>query len=1340
MEQITLDPEDYFHLTRAIGYAELKKLRKTSDVFGDELLLTPDSAFAQDPLAVSPDQLALIASRVGGFFGLAADKTADLSGMATLGQWAEYVQEHVGPRPRVITFYTSGSTGEPKPIVRDYYFLEQDALHLAEMLQGTKRILGLVPPHHIYGFIYTVLIPKVLGAQRSDLRFKRPARIIKDLTHEDALIGFPHIWRLCSETKERFPAGVIGVTSTGPCPPEIIRTLKRQGLQVMFEIYGSSESGAMGYRSNPDDPLTLMATWKRFGEDQFVRDLEDGGQSEPFAFQDVLEWVDATRFFVKKRLDSAVQVAGTNVYPAKVREALLAHDAVADCAVRLMRPEEGDRLKAFVVLKDGFTAEPAMRDALRVHLAGRLYRVEQPGSITFGPELPKNEMGKPADWTVDTKQVAMTLEQALEKLKAHRRVIAPGQEFAVDGLRSERGMGGGMGDAWGVAGLFFEVFGGSFPFETYYIPERLLEENRLGLVHSAVARTAGGEIVGYGSLFRSSAPHHGVYEIGSHVVHPAYRGTQVPLALQKFIRDALIPRHGVEVFFSEAPCHQVVTQKFAAMSGLLETALEIGLMPASAYTATEHPDDRVSTLLLFGRTRGDRRRLHVPAVYQDAVDYLLQDARLDRLVLPGDDQPPVGIATRVSTEYFAFAQVARMHVLTLGPDFERALTGFESQALAPDSRAGTGTSGARVLQVFVNLGELWCGKAVTALREQGYFLGGLLPGWFETDGLLMQKVLDMPALDSIKLYSQRAHRILDLILRDIESNPACTSLVKRPAPTMALDQVWIPAAEIKEVVLSGEGLTVDEVVAGARHARPVRLTTDRAVMDRVEASASFIEWAVRTGEPIYGVNTGFGGMADVTIAESDLCALQNNLLRFLNVCAGKYLPLEDVRAAMILRINSHLRGASGVRRELIDRTLLFLNNGVTPLVRDMGSIGASGDLAPLATIAGALVGADPCFQVDMRGETVSCLRALERLGLQPFTLGPKEGLGMVNGTSVMTGIASNCLYDARRLTALCLGFHALVIQALRGTNQSFHPFIQKLKPHPGQVLAAELMLQLLDGSAMCRNELDGHHEVLDGQPAQDRYSLRCLPQFVGPVLDGLRLAAAAVETEINSANDNPLIDGDNCLSLHSGNFLGQYVAVWMDHVRYYLGLAAKHMDTQIALLAAPEFNAGLPASLVGNPARKVNMGLKGLQIAANSIMPLLSYHGAPIADRFPTHAEQFNQNINSQGFNSAILARTSVRSLQSYTAMALIFGVQAVSLRAAQMSGSHDPRPLLSPAGAGLYQAVLDVLGHTQLDARPLIWNDDEQSLEVLVEKLTRDIAGEGKTVAAVGDIVAALQ
>lgn len=417
MRCIFLDFNDYFSLTRAVVCAEIKRLRGVCDVFGMESRLSAESGVGHLPagstdLSVSvsqadspvcsPGEVSEIAARVIEFFGLEFSRAAELAELATLGQWVGYLMERLGPRPKVIAFRTSGSTGEPKSIVRDYYSLERDALYLAELLPGTERVLGLVPPHHIYGFIHTVLIPKALGAGGEDLRFHAPAAVIRGLRSGDVVMGFPHIWRLLAEIGEFFPAGVTGMTSTGPCPPEIIRTLKGLGLQEMIEIYGSSESGAIGHRSSPDDPLTLMGAWQRRGSDRFFRELEGGGSSEPFTFQDVLEWVDETRFFVRKRLDSAVQVAGINVYPARVREALLAHAAVADCAVRLMRPEEGSRLKAFVVLKDGFGAGPGMREHLRDHLAAWLTRIEQPGSIMFGRELPRNEMGKPADWTMET--------------------------------------------------------------------------------------------------------------------------------------------------------------------------------------------------------------------------------------------------------------------------------------------------------------------------------------------------------------------------------------------------------------------------------------------------------------------------------------------------------------------------------------------------------------------------------------------------------------------------------------------------------------------------------------------------------------------------------------------------------------------------------------------------------------------------------------------------------------------------------------------------------------------------------------------------------------------------
>ncbi len=542
------------------------------------------------------------------------------------------------------------------------------------------------------------------------------------------------------------------------------------------------------------------------------------------------------------------------------------------------------------------------------------------------------------------------------------------------------------------------------------------------------------------------------------------------------------------------------------------------------------------------------------------------------------------------------------------------------------------------------------------------------------------------------------------------------------------------------VVVCGEGLTIDEIVRVARHRAPVRLAEDQQTLQRIEDSRNYVAAAVEAGQAIYGVTTGFGGMASKVITVENAMELQNNLLWFMKAGSGRHLPTDDVRAGMLLRVNSHLRGASGLRLELIRRMVTFLNAGVTPHVYEFGSIGASGDLIPLTCITGALVGLDAGFSVDFNGEEMDAPTALERLGLSPLRLGPKEGLAMLNGTSVMAGIAANCVYDARILLALTMGAHALMIQALHGTNQSFHPFIHEHKPHPGQKWAAATMLDLLAGSKLSRDELAGQHDHREGDLIQDRYSLRCLPQFVGPAVDGLREIARQVETEANSANDNPLIDPDGQVSYHGGNFLGQYIGVAMDQLRYHIGLLAKHLDAQIALLVAPEFSNGLPPSLIGNPAREVNMGLKGLQIAGNSIMPLLLFFGNSVVNHFPTHAEQFNQNINSQGFNSANLARRSVEIFQQYVAIALMFGVQAVDLRTFADAGHYDARQHLSPATSRLYQAVRQVVGKPPSADRPYIWNDNEQPLDAHIARITADIAAGGHIPQAISQVVESLK
>lgn len=549
-----------------------------------------------------------------------------------------------------------------------------------------------------------------------------------------------------------------------------------------------------------------------------------------------------------------------------------------------------------------------------------------------------------------------------------------------------------------------------------------------------------------------------------------------------------------------------------------------------------------------------------------------------------------------------------------------------------------------------------------------------------------------------------------------------------------------PEGFAETVVIDGKNLTIDDVAAVVRGSARVLLTDDDAQLQRIEEAHVYITEAAMSGKAIYGVTSGFGGMANVVISCEDAADLQNNLIWYHRTGAGKRLPIADVRAAMLLRANSHMRGASGLRLELIRRIAIFLNARVTPHVYDLGSIGASGDLVPLTSITGALIGTDPRFTVDFNGEELDALTALARLDLPPVRLGPKEGLAMINGTSVMTGIAANCVYDVRALFALTMGAHALAIQGLGGTNQSFHPFIHALKPHPGQMWVASQMLELLEGSLCIRDELDGTHNYRNHDLIQDRYSLRCLPQYLGPIVDGLMQIGRNVETEMNSVSDNPLIDVEHQATYHGGNFLGEYIGVSMDQLRYYIGLMAKHLDAQLALLVAPEFNNGLPASLVGNTARKVNMGLKGLQISGNSIMPLLTFLGNSLADRFPTHAEQYNQNINSQGFGSANLARQSIDTFRQYIAIALMFGLQAVDLRSARVVGHYDARECLSPTTLPLYTALREVIGRPPQRDRAYVWDDFDQLLDEHIARIASDIAAGGRIPQAVANIMYSLQ
>lgn len=534
--------------------------------------------------------------------------------------------------------------------------------------------------------------------------------------------------------------------------------------------------------------------------------------------------------------------------------------------------------------------------------------------------------------------------------------------------------------------------------------------------------------------------------------------------------------------------------------------------------------------------------------------------------------------------------------------------------------------------------------------------------------------------------------------------------------------------QTKTLSLTGDALDLHTLYQIGCRQVDLTIADDGNLAERMQAGCDLVDRATREGWSVYGVTTGFGGMADVPVPHDMAVASQNNLLSFLATGAGDPIDRRHVRAAMALRANVLLQGHSGVRLELVERLVKFLNRDAIPVVRDLGSIGASGDLVPLASIARAITGQTDHSKVSFAGRLISGTEALAELDLEPVELQPKEGLALVNGTSFSSAIAVNCVIEAKKLMALNLSINAMMMAALDVQQQPFTSFVHKLKPHPGQRWTGHIMLRLLnEGKSTADPKTNGHASTSsNGKPhsktVQDRYSLRCFPQYMGSVVESMARICQTVTTEMNGVSDNPLIDTDHNTFCQSGNFLGQYIALAMDDLRNHIGLMAKHLDVQIATLVTPEFSKGLPPSLQGNPALPYNMGLKGLQITGNSIMPMLTWYGNPIVSHFPTHAEQFNQNINGLSWGSANLAWKSVGLFQKYLATSLIFAVQAIDLRAKDLFGHCDGRKLLGSLTVPLYNRVYEITDQSPGRDKPLVFNDGDQWLEQWLTRLSADL------------------
>jgi 4-coumarate--CoA ligase (photoactive yellow protein activation family) len=337
-----------------------------------------------------------------------ADVDARLLARPTLGEWVAAGREALRAAAAdgegmTLSFRTSGSSGSPKRCTHALALLWQETLALARLLPGRRRILSVVPAHHIYGFLFTVLLPRALGgAEVLDLRAASPATLLREARAGDLLVAHPGWWEQAARLAPRFAVDVVGTSSTAPCPDALAQALADAGLRLV-QVYGSSETAGVGWREEVAAPFTLLPYWARTGDaTELARTLPEGGAAR-YPLQDKLEWDDARRFRPAGRVDAAVQVGGVNVFPAYVAEVLRMHPQVSDAAVRLMRPDEGRRLKAFVAPADGVDEAglAALRAALLDWCAQRLSTAERPAAISFGPSLPRQASGKPADWIID---------------------------------------------------------------------------------------------------------------------------------------------------------------------------------------------------------------------------------------------------------------------------------------------------------------------------------------------------------------------------------------------------------------------------------------------------------------------------------------------------------------------------------------------------------------------------------------------------------------------------------------------------------------------------------------------------------------------------------------------------------------------------------------------------------------------------------------------------------------------------------------------------------------------------------------------------------------------------
>ena len=457
-------------------------------------------------------------------------------------------------------------------------------------------------------------------------------------------------------------------------------------------------------------------------------------------------------------------------------------------------------------------------------------------------------------------------------------------------------------------------------------------------------------------------------------------------------------------------------------------------------------------------------------------------------------------------------------------------------------------------------------------------------------------------------------------------------------------------SKVEKIVFNGQSLTIEQVhhIAFSKPGK-VEVSICETALEKMKASRAYVHNIVEKGEPVYGINTGFGALSSMHIKKEELATLQLNLIRSHCTGTGRPFSREITRAIMILRANCLISGFSGIQPEIVQLILDFINFDINPIVPEKGSVGASGDLAPLSHIALALIGEG---EVIYDGKHSNSNFAIDQIGRKPAVLGPKDGLALINGTAVMAAIGACAVVEATNIMKIADISAALTLDGVRGTSKAYYEGITRLKPHPGQIAACENLNTLLKDSAI----KDSHD---DCGKVQDPYSLRCVPQVHGACRQTLAHAKEVISIELNSVTDNPLIFLEEDQVVSGGNFHGEALALVMDYLAMGVAEICNICERRIEKMMNPSFS-DLPAFLTKNSG--LNSGLMIAHVTAAALTSENKYlcHPASV-DSVPTSTDK--EDHVSMGVTSGRKLLEVIDNAKTVLGIELLCNTQALDFQ-----------------------------------------------------------------------------